>query len=236
MTTMSAHLLDLYSRIDIKTTHHYERPGQKQAPCAKGCSSCCSQFFEISLIEFILIINHLKSLEPDTLSLFKENARQISEAFKTHYPDFANAYFNGFCFSDIDDSYYQHPQRFKVHMPCVFLSKEGACGIYPVRPLTCRTTGVGYKKRFEWGSICNVIRHGIFAPLWQADLREFVGDIEDIAWVESDQGYIRQYPMFYFMDQFFNIDPLRTVHPLVQAFDAKTQEVFREMYSKLNTL
>lgn len=218
MPTMYHRLSNLYDRIDAQTHAHFARPGQKQAPCARGCASCCSQFFEISLTEFLMIIHHLKSLPPDQLEGFVDNTRHIIGAFREHYPDFARTYFTSFKFNDGDDRYYSHPQRFAVHMPCPFLSPAGACGIYPVRPLICRTTGVGFKKRFEWGAICNEIRNGFLAHLWQADLRPFNDEITAVCWVATDDGYMRQYPMFYMLYQFFIAQPDLASHPLVDDF------------------
>ncbi len=192
--------LKLYKQIDAHIASHYKSAKQKPAPCTKGCASCCSQFFEISPVEFLVIQNHLKDIDPTLLDIFKENSTVLMSLFKEYHRDFYEEFFhkdNQF----VAQSYYQHPERFKIHLPCVFLSKEGYCQIYPVRPFVCRTTGVGFKRRFVWGPICNEIRFGYFVHYWQADLRPFVPQIETITSVKLDHVSTRQYPMFYLMSQ-----------------------------------
>jgi Fe-S-cluster containining protein len=199
MPIMGKKMLELYHQLDNHIMTHYNSPKQKQAPCAKGCASCCSQFFEISTIEFLVILNQLKTIESDLLETFQENSKVLMSLFKEYHHNFFESYFNDSSPNSVNQTYYQHPERFKIHFPCVFLSKEGACQIYPVRPFVCRTTGVGYKRRFEWGPICNEIHNGFLASFWQVDLRKFLPEIDAISWGVS----LRQYPMFYFMFEYF---------------------------------
>lgn len=217
MDTMCQNTLKLYKEIDEHIDHHYKSTklstyrfsnylsrtflANKQAPCGKGCASCCSQFFEISPVEFKVIQNYLMDIDSCLLAIFRENANILMSLFKEYHSDFFESYFTGLQAESEFQTYYKHPERFKIHLPCVFLSQEGACQIYPVRPLTCRTTGVGFKRRFEWGPICNEIRFGFLAHLWQADLRTFIPEINIITSKKIDGFNTRQYPMFYFMSQ-----------------------------------
>ena len=193
--------LALYKAIDQTIDEHFDQH-KKQAPCAKGCASCCSQFFEISELEFILLTEFILTLPIEQQEKFKERANILFTSFKEHWPSFYEAYFTPTTVTSHSYEYYQHPERHKVVMPCVFLSEEGACQVYERRPLVCRTTGVGYQYLYNPGAVCNVIRRGLFTPLWQADLREFKPAIDAVRWLPDDSnemGVKRQYPMFYYV-------------------------------------
>lgn len=80
--------------------------------CKRGCSACCSLFVEITHDEAALI---KKDLVKSGLKIDREKlARQaMVDAKKWH-----------------DQS--------KEDQKCVFLGVDGACQIYPVRPVSCR--------------------------------------------------------------------------------------------------
>ena len=192
--------LDLYKRIDDVITAHF-RTHKKQAPCAKGCASCCSQFFEISELEFCLIYEFIGHLPAEKQLMFKSNAKTLFSLFEEHWPIFYKTYFTTETIRINSIDYYKHPDRNNIVLPCIFLSSEGACEIYERRPIVCRTTGVGYQYVFNVGAICNVIHLGIFTPLWQANLRNFKTQINRVRWLKDDSSEIgikRQFPMFYY--------------------------------------
>jgi len=198
--------LELYKQLDDTIEAHF-LTHKKQAPCAKGCSSCCSQFFEISELEFMLMFEAIDNLPDEKKSLLADKAQALFSLFKEYWPSFYEDYFTPETSTIHTDEYYQHPERFKVNIPCVFLSDDGGCEIYAHRPIICRTTGVGYQHLINFGSVCNYIK-GITSPLWQADLRPFIPTIEEIRWLpdpSDSQNYKRQYPMFYYIyDLFIN--------------------------------
>jgi len=190
----------LYKRIDHTIEVHFDKQ-KTQAPCGKGCASCCSQFFEISELEFTIIAQHLNQLPADEQATIAKRASDLFASFQDHWPSFYEAFFTPKTIHLHTDAYYQHKDRYKVVMPCVFLSDEGSCTIYQKRPIICRTTGVAYQHLFNPGAVCNVIRHGLLTPLWQADLRPFAHEINAIRWLADDSnplGVKRQYPMFYY--------------------------------------
>lgn len=198
--------LTLFDNIDKKLENHYQGKKRKP-PCAKGCASCCSQFFEISELEFSIIYEGIKHLDDNKLSDLSSRSKILYGSFKEHWPQFYADYFNEDNIKRNDDEYYSLTDRFEVAMPCVFLSNEGSCDIYLNRPFICRTTGVGFTHLINRGAVCDYIKKGLLTPLWQADLRSFVTDIEDIRWIESDSnsiGYKRQYPMFYYVYDLFH--------------------------------
>lgn len=192
--------LDLYKNIDKATTSHFQG-NKKQPPCAKGCSSCCSQFFEISELEYDIIHDLLATQSNKQQIQLKNKSLVMMDMFQEHWPDFYDSYFKESTYLCHDEAYYNHPERFKVRIPCIFLSKEGACEIYEVRPIVCRTTGVGFIHLFNPGAICTVMKNGLFTPFWQADLRSFKEAIDAIRWLDDDSniGVKRQYPMFFYI-------------------------------------
>lgn len=200
MKTTYKDTLNLYKSIDQTIEVHFNHR-RIQAPCTKGCASCCSQFFEISQLEFTLIAEHISGLPTETQNLFRERATVLLASFQEHWPTFYHSFFTAMTIDLHTEDYYSHEDRFKVVMPCVFLSDEGACQIYERRPIVCRTTGVGYQHLINQGAVCNVIRHGVLTPLWQANLRPYHHAINAIRWLADDSnalGVKRQYPMFYF--------------------------------------
>ena len=205
--------INLYKRIDTKVDTHFKGK-KKQAPCAKGCASCCSQFFEISEVEYIIILNHLKEWNKVKLDNLIEIADIYSQVLEKHHNKFYKKYFSEDAAAEefSGDHYYRDSERYKIHIPCVFLSEEGACTIYQVRPLICRTTGVGFKHNFEFGNVCREIRSIFWSRRWQADLREFQNDILSVNWLEwntsmdaSNYQAIerRQYPIFHHIKESF---------------------------------
>lgn len=195
-------LLNLYQRIDAKIDDHYKNnpTKSKKLLCAKGCASCCSQFFEVSQAEYIVILNHLKSWNPPQIEELRVKADLCMQLLQLHHTKFYQEFFTQDTPVEDWPRYYNSSERYKIHIPCPFLSEEGACTVYEVRPLICRTTGVGYKLNFEWGSICREMRSAFLAKRWQADLREFNDEILEVSLLDEKT---RQYPLFYYTHQSF---------------------------------
>jgi Fe-S-cluster containining protein len=207
MKNFYTNALTLYGQIDEVVEMHYNTH-KKKPPCAKGCASCCSQFFEISELEFLLISEAIDALPSEKRNALASRAQTLFSLFKDNWPSFYSDFFTPNTINLLTDDYYEHPQRFKVVIPCVFLSNEGLCEIYERRPLTCRTTGVGFQQLINFGAVCNYIKIGITTPLWQADLRPLRPSIDEIRWLtdpDHPELFKRQYPMFYYVyDMFYN--------------------------------
>jgi len=200
MENLYNNIIDLYKQLDDTTKAHYLKK-KKQPPCAKGCSSCCSQFFEISELEFSLIFEEIERLSDEKKARLAQKSQYLFSLFQEHWPSFYNDYFTSENSTLNTDDYYKHPERFEVTLPCMFLSDEGNCEIYEQRPIICRTTGIGYQQLVNFGSVCNYIK-GITTPFWQADLRPLRDDIDLVRWLddpEDSDSYKRQYPMFYYV-------------------------------------
>jgi len=190
---------EIYINIDTKIDNHYKNK-RKQAPCSKGCSSCCSQFFEISDLEFVVIFEKLKHLDEEKTLYYKDKSETIMSLFKEHWSSFYKGYFSKDTITLNNSDYYNHLDRFNVILPCVFLSAEGSCEIYNERPSTCRTTGVSFQHLINPGAVCGYIKFGLATPLWQANLIDTRDYIDSIKWIEDENTgeFKRQYPMFFF--------------------------------------
>lgn len=196
--------LNLYKQIDEAISSHY-KTHKKQPPCKKGCSTCCSQFFEISEVEYAIIDKSLHELPIEAQLELKMKAKKLVESLKKDWPDFYSRYFAENRRQIHDQAYYEQVERLEVTMPCVFLTDSGGCGIYASRPMVCRTTGGAFLHLFNKDPICSIMPVSLFTPLWQADLRHFKGDIDAIRWLPDDSPMTikRPYPMFFYVHDRF---------------------------------
>lgn len=84
--------------------------------CKAGCGWCCHQQVGITSLEAIRIAAYLRALPPEAGAPLIDQVRDL------------NATTKGMTTS----------QRAKSGLACAFLSLDGNCRIYPVRPLRCR--------------------------------------------------------------------------------------------------
>ena len=105
--------------------------------CAKGCSSCCSQLFSISLIEAAYVSRGVKALDPSSQEDMRTKAR-------TYLAELAGVEVDET--EDID----AHSRAIapalerlvgRHHIPCPAL-KDDACTIYNNRPIIARKYGI----------------------------------------------------------------------------------------------
>lgn len=90
-------------------------PGTQRVACHKGCSWCCHQTVLVNAPEALRIAEYINTLEDASLrQAFLDQLHQLDRQTRGLSP----------------------MARSSVHSPCAFLV-DGACGIYPVRPLAC---------------------------------------------------------------------------------------------------
>ena len=66
-----ANLYDIFHKIEEET-----KEIANHVPCKKGCSDCCTNHFEVSYIEFLTILDHLRiKAGGDLVEQFRENAK-----------------------------------------------------------------------------------------------------------------------------------------------------------------
>jgi Fe-S-cluster containining protein len=95
--------------------------------CEKGCNACCYLVVDSAALEAEMVRRYIEEHFDDQERL--RVLKKIKEA-KRHYPDRVgmDGEFPG---SVVE-------KHFGLHVPCPFLSSEGSCMIYEVRPINCR--------------------------------------------------------------------------------------------------
>ena len=94
--------------------------------CRRGCSQCCSQIFNITLIDANVIAEHVKRLPDEKKELLKMKAKKYMELrSRTKVPERDKPEFT-----------------LKPGIACPALGEEGECTIYEARPVICRRFGI----------------------------------------------------------------------------------------------
>lgn len=104
-------------------------------PCEKGCGECCQQLIPITGIEGRLIEEFISN------NFSKEEIQKINSKIKKRIKISQDAQ----KIQNESENIAGYEQRRKVmkksvlkQIPCIFLSEEGLCKIYSVRPWNCR--------------------------------------------------------------------------------------------------
>lgn len=107
--------------------------------CRSGCNDCCSDYFYISLLEFIAIKNHLLTFDREAFYAACAKAKEqyiiLKSKCRPEYdrlenpPSSTDELFNDHAFID----------RF---LPCPLLDSDGKCIAYAARSFVCRLHGV----------------------------------------------------------------------------------------------
>lgn len=97
---------------------HMDPVERKHVACTAGCGTCCAVNVAVLLPEAAAIVAYLQE------SMQKEEADEIVARLEDLYPRIL--------WLDDDD-------RVLLRQSCAFLNDQGACAIYPVRPLICRS-------------------------------------------------------------------------------------------------
>jgi Fe-S-cluster containining protein len=124
----------------------YQREVLRQSPftlsCAKNCSACCYHWVEdVYSFEAIIIASYVRKHMPlrisEIIDSFKRDVAEMErlDAIVTsrlmrrrRNPESAG----------IDSVDLLLASFYQLRRPCAFLEEDGSCGIYEVRPLTCR--------------------------------------------------------------------------------------------------
>ena len=99
----------------------------RNSSCEKGCNACCYLIVDSTAIEAEMVRRYMEEyLDDDERSRV---LKKIKEA-KRHYPDPVGTD------EEFPDALVE--KHFAMNIPCPFLSSEGLCTIYEVRPINCR--------------------------------------------------------------------------------------------------
>lgn len=116
-------LQELYSRIDAEVA-------AMDLPCAKGCGSCCYYAIFMTTLEGQIIGDYLKQLEPKRAQKLAKNL--VGWIKHCQAEPAVDAALKGNNLQGIGNA------TFAAKIPCPFLLDD-ECGIYPARPLICRS-------------------------------------------------------------------------------------------------
>ena len=102
-------------------------PFLRHSSCEKGCNACCDQIVESTAIEAEMVRRYIES------HFDHEEKRNVLTRVKEAKPDYPGP-------AGMDEEYPDSllEKYIALHIPCPFLSPEGLCTIYEVRPINCR--------------------------------------------------------------------------------------------------
>lgn len=112
-------------------------PGE--VTCKAGCSECCRSFFEVGLVDGLYLMKGVAALPPAERAAAIERAwaalKAIDEARQATDP---HARLSTVFVKDLDIDF----ARSLPGVYCPLLTADGACSIYPWRPMVCRYYGL----------------------------------------------------------------------------------------------
>lgn len=91
---------------------------RSRVACAAGCASCCVVSVAVLMPEAIALADHVRTVLPPEFSL------ALAQRVEAHYRQVRGL---------------QEQQRLNLQASCAFLSAQGNCLVYPLRPLMCRS-------------------------------------------------------------------------------------------------
>jgi Fe-S-cluster containining protein len=111
--------------------------------CTKGCTRCCFHWVEdVYSFEAEIIADYIRThMQPyeieKIIAQFRQDTAEI-EKLDVLVAEKLEAYKSEKDIDGIDPVDLLLASFYQLRRPCALLTPEGACAIYPVRPLTCR--------------------------------------------------------------------------------------------------
>jgi Fe-S-cluster containining protein len=107
-------------------------------PCRAGCSACCHGPFDISAADVLLLREGLKTLSPSDREVVRTRGEQLLTRMREQAPAWAPPW----DLADLGEERFDDIVESLAEMPCPLLDDQGACRLYPWRPLVCRLIGL----------------------------------------------------------------------------------------------
>lgn len=121
----SAALRALYADVDRRTEVNV---ADLALPCGPGCQACCHDRVLVTPLEFLLIWEHVQAQVP-----VARRATMVRAGL-----DIA---------AQIESRRAVDPDALPLAFRCPLLEPDGACGVYPVRPLWCHLFGTTFNEQ-----------------------------------------------------------------------------------------
>jgi Fe-S-cluster containining protein len=124
---LKVRILPFYAAYDAYV-HAALKMEDRPITCSKSCSACCRHFVSsVEPFELAALHLHIRDGEnyPDILFASHKNSTVYEKIMEAEVPDEEAA----------DRALYRY---FLKSRACPFLQKDGACGVYEYRPMSCR--------------------------------------------------------------------------------------------------
>lgn len=202
----AAHMTKLYGQVDT-AIEQYHADHKAHPPCAAGCSSCCSDYFPVSQVEFELLLSYMEHSwsDEDIQHAFAQAERNL-EVFREDNPAMYEALVHKTNQQQELESIRRHAGRNRFACPLLDPEK-GICRVYPVRPFICRTHGSSHTFYGTWRErllpekVCEHIPSSRALRRITPNIVDFWPQYEQLADVRigTKQQPLRQYPIFYWL-------------------------------------
>lgn len=138
---IEAELSDCHTRLLRQTNCWFTRARAallETLPCSRGCFRCCVGPFPITVLDAHLLRDGLDRLPSASRQAIQHRAMAQIEQFEQQFPALRISPF----LDQWDDSAIDQVTARFHEAPCPALQEDGSCGVYEVRPLTCRLMGI----------------------------------------------------------------------------------------------
>lgn len=111
-------MVEVFNTTEKEAENSISKKERSHIDCKAGCDTCCRVHVAVLKPETLIIADYLKTKHTDEeLIKLKDDMAELCLDIKA-----------------LDEI-----ERIFANKPCVFLDCNGACSIYPVRPLLCRS-------------------------------------------------------------------------------------------------
>ena len=107
-------------------------------PCRAGCSACCRGPFDISVADVELLREALIRMEETERAEVERRAARLLHSMEARAPGWVSPH----AIAELGDERFDRMAESLAMEPCPMLGDEGACRVYPDRPLVCRLIGL----------------------------------------------------------------------------------------------
>lgn len=229
-----ADFIMFYKKLDEKISTELDE--KKRVLCKQGCSECCSDFFAITEVEFLIIIDYLvKAKGNEYVEEIIKKGLRADKKFKSTFPD----YYKQLEVNADGVSNIEYARLICDNMPnkqgveCPFLNSETkSCDVYEVRPIICREHGIcAFNNKYD-NKICSKIpsmKDNINNMISIEQLIDEQINLEKYTSKKYNTCIIRRkYPIFYYFKIYFAENNLNDYinHPIQKMLRKLTKEKF----------